>query len=88
MANNEWTDAEVHHHSWKKSFCKMSRCIECAKFNIRDNPKHTQLGMALCKETVASFVSVKRNVACKSFEVVSDDVISMREDYLKKKAID
>lgn len=64
----------------------MTKCLHCERFDLKSYPAHARVGFAHCKlSPVGQFVSVKREVQCKSFYLASAEVIGKREEWMQSK---
>lgn len=60
------------------------KCLACARMDLRVNPQFSKLGMGTCPlDKSGTFVSIKFERVCKSFQPAPATTVGKRETWAK-----
>lgn len=62
----------------------MSKCIACLRMDLKAKPQYSKLGMGVCPlDPSGTFVSIKFERVCKSFQQAPAATVAKRETWAK-----
>ena len=62
-------------------------CLQCANLDLREHPKHAQVGVGRCKYTPLPgvFASISKERQCEQFAAADEEIVQKRVEWWNNK---